>query len=234
MGSMTSCTPKARRLSPTTENPILFFKVPATRIKGRQISPFWYGNGCSLFIRKERGQNGNGLHSINPLRMERTMAESVAIRKASSILDEIQEMRDRVMRRALEIFENNGGSFGRDLDDWLQAEQELLWRPAVELRETNDGFLIEAATSGVDPRDLDIEVTSEDIVLKADKQHEHQQDKGIVHICEFPAGKMFRSIHLPKRINPDKVRAEFKNGLLRVTAEFAEETRTRKIKPEAA
>jgi HSP20 family protein len=166
--------------------------------------------------------------------MEQTMAESVAIRKASSILDEIQEMRDRVMQRAFEIFENNGGSSGRDLDDWLQAEQELLWRPAVELRETNDGFLIEAATAGVDPKDLDIEVTPEDIVLKAGTQHEHQEDRGIVHICEFQAGKMFRSIHLPKRINPDKVKAEFKNGLLRVTAEFAEEARTRKIKPEAA
>jgi HSP20 family molecular chaperone IbpA len=45
---------------------------------------------------------------------------------------------------------------------------------------------------------------------------------------------LFRSIHLPRKINPDKVKAEFKNGMLRLTAEIAEEARARKIKPEAA
>ena len=45
---------------------------------------------------------------------------------------------------------------------------------------------------------------------------------------------MYRSIHLPKKINPDKVKAEFKNGLLRLTAEVAAEARAKKIKPEAA
>jgi hypothetical protein len=37
------------------------------------------------------------------------------------------------MRRAHEIFEHNGALFGPDLDNWLQAEQELLWKPALEL-----------------------------------------------------------------------------------------------------
>jgi HSP20 family protein len=77
-------------------------------------------------------------------------------------------------------------------------------------------------------------VTPEDIVLKADIQHEHNEQKGIVHYCEFETGKMFRSIHLPKKIDPDKVKAEFKNGLLRLTAEIAVEARAKTIKPEAA
>ena len=75
--------------------------------------------------------------------------------------------------------------------------------------------------SGVDPKDLNIEVTPEDIVLKAEIHHQHDERKGTVHTCEFESGSMFRSIHLPRRINPDKVRAELKNGLLRVTAEAA-------------
>ena len=162
------------------------------------------------------------------------MAESVVIRKTSSIFDEMNDMNDRIMRRAYEIFEGNGGSLGRDLDNWLQAEQELLWSPALELSETQGELLLEAALSGVDAKDIDIEVTPDDIVLKADFQHEHEKKKGTVHICEFEAGKMFRSIHLPKKINPDNVKAEFRNGLLRLTAEIAEEARAKKIKPEAA
>ena len=69
------------------------------------------------------------------------MAESVAIRKTSSILDAMQDMQKRIMRRAYEIFENNGSVFGRELDNWLQAEQELLWIPAIELRENEGSFL---------------------------------------------------------------------------------------------
>src|SRR5215467_499663 len=162
------------------------------------------------------------------------MAESVAVRKISSIFDEMNQMQDRVMRRAYDLFEQRGHFFGRDLDDWLRAERELFWKPALELRETDGEFVLEAAVSGVDPNDIDLEVTPEDIVLKADIQHEHEEKKGTVHICEFQSGRMFRSIHLPKRINPDKVKAEFKNGLLRLTAEVAAEARAKKIKPEAA
>ena len=162
------------------------------------------------------------------------MGEPVAIRKISSILDEMTEMQDRIMRRAYDIFERNGRLLGRDLDHWLQAERELLWKPAVELREADGEYVLEAAVSGVNPEGIEIEVTPDDIVLKADTHHEHEEKKGTVHICEFASGEMYRSIHLPKKINPDKVKAEFKNGLLRLTAEVAAEARAKKIKTEAA
>jgi HSP20 family protein len=162
------------------------------------------------------------------------MTESVAIRKASSVFDEMNEIQDRITRRAYEIFERNRGSFGGELDNWLQAEQELLWKPSIELREKDGELLLQAALSGVDPKDVEIEVTPEDIILKAETQHQHQEQKGIVHICEFRTGMIFRSIHLPTKINPDKVKAEFSNGLLRLTAQIAQEARARKSKSEAA
>src|SRR5215467_808681 len=103
------------------------------------------------------------------------MAESVAVRKLSSIFDEMNQIQDRVMRRAYDLFEQGGHLFGRDLDDWLQAERELLWKPSLELCETDGEFVLEAAVSGVDPKDIAIEVTPEDIVLKADIRHEHEE-----------------------------------------------------------
>jgi HSP20 family molecular chaperone IbpA len=51
----------------------------------------------------------------------------------------------RVMRRAYDIFEHNGHPFGRDLDHWLQAEQELLWKPPIEIHETDWKLVMEAA-----------------------------------------------------------------------------------------
>ena len=162
------------------------------------------------------------------------MTDAVAIHKTPSISDEVKTIRDRIMRRAYEIFEQSGSVFGRDLDNWFQAEQELHWKPAIELRETDTEFVFEAALPGVEPKDIEIEVTPEDIVLKTSIEHQHKEEKGTVHICEFQTGTLFRSIHLPTQINPDKVKAEFKNGLLRLTADIAKEATAGKIKPQAA
>ena len=156
------------------------------------------------------------------------------IRKSKSVIDEIEKMRDRIMGRAYDIFTSNGNLFGNDIDDWLQAERELVWRPAVELTEKENVFCLEVAAPGVDPEELDIEVTPDDILIRATVHHEHQEKKGEVHICEFAQGNLFRSIHLPKKIEPEKVKAAFKNGLLTLNAPVAEEARTKKVAVGAA
>jgi len=166
------------------------------------------------------------------------MAE-VPVRKSKSIFDEIDRMRDRITRRAYEIFSANGGIFGRDINDWLAAENELVWKPAIELEEKDNEFLLRIAVPGVDPKDINIEVTAEDILVRADIHHEHKHEhkeekKGEVHACEFASGNLFRSIHLPKKIDSEKVKAEFKNGMLTLKAPVAEEAKVKKIAVTAA
>ena len=155
------------------------------------------------------------------------MADTVPIRRSKSIFDEIDRMQDRIMRRAYEIFSESGRIFGRDTDDWLQAERELVWKPAVELTEKDDKFLLEVGAPGVNPKDIDIEVTPEDILIRADVHHEHKEEEREFYICEFAHGNLFRSIRLPKKIDADKVKAEFKNGMLTLKAPVAEEARAK-------
>jgi HSP20 family molecular chaperone IbpA len=54
-----------------------------------------------------------------------------------------------------------------------------------------------------------------------------------VHLCEFSRGKMFRSVHLPDKIDPETAKAEYRNGLLRLTASIAKPMTT-KIPVQAA
>lgn len=161
------------------------------------------------------------------------MAELVP-RKSKSVFDEIERMQDRITRRAYDIFTSNGSIFGKDFDDWMRAERELVWKPAIQLTEKDDEFRLELAAPGIDPKQIDIEVTSEDILIRADVHHEHRKEEGEVHICEYADGNLFRSIHLPKKINAEKVKAEFKNGLLTLNAPVAEEARAKKVTVEAA
>jgi HSP20 family protein len=162
------------------------------------------------------------------------MATTLPVKKTESIFDELNNLHDRIMKRAFEIFDGNGHVFGKDLEDWLQAERELVWKPAIELEEEDNEIRLQIATPGVDPKDIDIEVTPEYVLVKAETQHEHKEEKGKVHVCEFTSGNMFRSVHLPKKIDPDKVKAQFKNGMLSLTAEIAKEAQARKIELKAS
>jgi HSP20 family protein len=152
---------------------------------------------------------------------------TVPVKKKESIFDQLNDLQDRITKRAFEIFDGNGHTFGKDLDDWLQAERELVWKPSIELDEKDNEFRLQIATPGVDPKDIDIEATPEYILVKAECHHEHKEEKGKVHICEFTSGNLFRSVRLPEKIDPDKVKAEFKNGLLTLTAEIAKEEQAR-------
>src|SRR5690349_25091343 len=120
------------------------------------------------------------------------MAETLPVKKTKSIFNEIERMQNRIMRRAYEIFDMNGNVFGKDIDDWLQAERELIWKPSIELKEKDNEFRLEIAVPGVDPKDINIEVTSDDILVTANLQHEHKEKKGQVYACEFASGDLFR------------------------------------------
>ena len=116
----------------------------------------------------------------------------------------------------------------------MNAERELVWKPAVELRQKDAQFEILAALPGVEAKDLDIQVTSEDVLIKADINHEHTTQEGAVHLCEFERGKLFRSIHFPEKIDPDSVKADYRNGMLRLTAVMAKAAIAKKVNVRAA
>jgi HSP20 family protein len=138
------------------------------------------------------------------------------------------------MKRAYDIFDAGGQMLGRELDNWLQAEQELVWKPSIELEEKDNKFLLQIAVPGIEAKDLDIEVTPEYILVKAEMYRKPEEEKGKIHTSEFAVGNLFRAVHFPKKIDPDKVKAEFKDGMLHVTAEVAVEAEPRKIAVQAS
>jgi HSP20 family protein len=158
----------------------------------------------------------------------------VAVQKKDTIWDEIQKMQDSIMSRAYEFFRGDGETLGKDLEHWFKAERELVWKPAIELKEKDNQFQLQVAVAGVDPKDLQVEVTPEGLLVKGETKTEKKDEKGEVHTSEFQSGSLFRSIRFPKKIDADKVKAEIKNGLLTITAPIAEEAKARKVNIQAA
>ena len=157
----------------------------------------------------------------------------IDVRRTDSIRSEFERLHHAISQRAYEMFRHRDSWSGGPLVDWLNAEHELVWQPPVELRQKDDQLEVVAAVAGIDSKDLDVQVTAEDVLIKSEVDHQHAAESGTVHLCEFSRGKMFRSIHLPDKIDPETAKAEYRNGLLRLTASIAKPVTT-KIPVQAA
>ena len=121
----------------------------------------------------------------------------IQLKKTDSILDEITRLQSEISRRAYDFFCTHQGLFPGPLADWFRAERELVWSPAIELRQKDGVFELEASIAGVEPKDLDVQVTPQDILIKGTTQHQHE------------------------------TKAEHRNGLLRLTATIAKTAPTK-------
>ena len=160
------------------------------------------------------------------------MANIVTTQK-DSLVDQLEQLHQRISRRAYELFRSRDG-WGDAFGDWFSAEQELISKPAVELREQDGAFTIAAALPGVDAKDITVDITSQDVVIKASTEHKHTEDKGRVHRCEFTTGQFFRSLPFPKAVDAAKAKADYQNGMLNISVPIVPEARATRIDVKAA
>ena len=85
------------------------------------------------------------------------------------------------------------------------------------------------AVSGINPEDLHMMVTSDQILVKGEHNEGAESDDGIVHVSDSKSATVFRSIALPQTIDTKSVRIDFEHGVLRVSA--AKEGTAPKAKP---
>jgi HSP20 family protein len=158
---------------------------------------------------------------------------NVAMTQRDSIGDQLEQLHERIARRAYDLFRGRDG-WGDAFGDWFSAEQELVSKPAVELREKDGTFTIAAAIPGVEAKDITVAITPQDVVIQAASEHRHTEDKGQVHRCEFTAGQVFRSLSFPKTVDATKAKAEYQNGMLNITVPIAPEARAKRVDIKAA
>ena len=131
------------------------------------------------------------------------MAKSeIDLRTTDSILGELNRVQQAVRERAYALFEKNAGGHGDPLLDWLTAEQEIIWKPPLEIVRRDGHYDVLAATAGVAAEDLNVQVTPDDLLIEA--------------VARDP--QLFGSVHFPEKIDPNSVTATYKHGVLRLTA----------------
>jgi HSP20 family protein len=111
----------------------------------------------------------------------------------------------------------------KEKEEWLEKEGEL----AVDVYQTETELVIQSAIAGVKPEQLNISLEGDTIIIEGERQKPSEGGDYFVQECYW--GKFSRKIILPIEINPEKIEATFKDGILTIRIQKISRERRRKI-----
>jgi HSP20 family protein len=106
--------------------------------------------------------------------------------------------------------------------------------PLVNISEDPDHIYVRAELPGVSPEDLDITIKDQQLVLRGERKIPTEEKKVNYHRRERESGFFRRVLRLPAQVDPTKVEAVFKDGVLTITLAKPEEVKPRQISVKSA
>jgi len=134
----------------------------------------------------------------------------------TSIFNRIEELHHAIARRAFEIFEGKGRWPGRELDDWLRAESELLHPMHLELMESDNHVTVRAEVPGFSAKELEINVEPRRLTISGKRETKDEAKKGSTVYSELCAGEILRVVDLPTEVDISNAAATLKDGILNI------------------
>ena len=104
--------------------------------------------------------------------------------------------------------------------------------PNVDVIDRDGEIVVKAELPGVDKKDLDISVTKNTVTIKGSTHHEEKEEKGDYYRSEMSHGSYLRTLSLPSDVNEDKAKADYKDGVLKLTLPKMEKSKRRTLKIE--
>lgn len=140
-------------------------------------------------------------------------------------LDPLREL-EQLQRRMDRLFQN---AFGLERSPWRVGVY-----PLVNISEDRDHVYVRAELPGVKAADLEITVQDNSLILRGQRKIASEEKQVNYHRRERESGFFRRIIALPGRIQPDKVEATSKDGILTIKLAKPEEVKPRKIQVKVA
>jgi HSP20 family protein len=117
-------------------------------------------------------------------------------------------------------------------EPWLARSETFAgFSPQVDVTETDKEVKVCAELPGVEAKDVDVTVENDTLIVRGEKKYEREENERGQYRMERSYGSFERSIALPAEIDEAKAKAEFKNGVLRLTLpkKAGAESRRKKI-----
>ena len=123
----------------------------------------------------------------------------------------------------------------RLFDDFFRTEvrpAKEFFAPDMDVYETDDEVVIEVEIPGIDRKDVKITVEENILKISGEKKVEREQKGKNYYYVERSAGKFERAIRLPDYVDVEKIKAEYKNGVLTIRVPKKEERKKKVIEVE--
>jgi HSP20 family protein len=101
--------------------------------------------------------------------------------------------------------------------------------PPMNVYDDGESYAVRAEIPGIDPADLEIQATARALKIKGERKPVSGDSKVSYHRREREHGYFNRSLNLPQPVDPDKIVASYKDGVLEVVLPKADEVRARRI-----
>ncbi len=131
-------------------------------------------------------------------------------------------IQDRMNRIFDEAFRAPRGSE----EDWALGGS---WAPPVDIYEQDGNLVLKAELPGIDPKDVDIRVENTVLTLRGERKFDQEVKRENCHRVERAYGTFSRAFTLPSVVDTGSIKAEFKDGVLRVTMPKREEAKPKQI-----
>jgi len=136
------------------------------------------------------------------------------IETEEEVFERLDRIYDQLARRAFEIFSTSGKGFGYDLENWFQAESELLHPVHLTLTDHNGAVNLSAEVPGFEVKDLEIKLEPHRVTISGSRESREQEKKGETVYHEHCANQILRVVDLPAEVDASKAEAKLKNGVL--------------------
>lgn len=90
------------------------------------------------------------------------------------------------------------------------------WNPVVDVIDNDDSLVIKAEIPGVDKKDIAVDVKDRVLTLRGERSLDNEVKEEKFYRRERAYGKFERSFTLPAAVDPDKIQADYKDGVLKI------------------
>lgn len=130
------------------------------------------------------------------------------------------------LRREVDrLFESVWGGNGEN----AEYARPAVWRPSVDIAETESDFIVTVDLPGISREDLDVTVVNNRLTIKGERRKDSESKERNVHRVERTYGTFTRDFDLPTAVNAEKITASYKDGVLTVMVPKAEEAKPKQI-----
>jgi len=99
----------------------------------------------------------------------------------------------------------------------VPVEDDLNWRPATDVYETGEAFVVQMDLSGMDPSGIEVMTDGEVLVVRGSRSDIAPPGKKHYFTMEISVGPFVRRIPIPVAVRPESAQARYRNGFLFVS-----------------